>query len=72
MIKLGQLALSSPADTADCERGFSVQNLVLTSLRNRLTSEHQDMLMRVRLHPTEDFEKALSVWESVKTRKIKT
>ena len=46
MIKLGHLALTSPVHTAGCERGFSAQNLILTALRNRLTAENQDMLMK--------------------------
>ena len=72
MIKLAHLALSSPAHTADCERGFSAQNLLLTSLRNRLSPENQDMLMRVRLHPDADLFRALLEWEKAKPRKTKT
>ena len=36
LIKLAHLALTCPVHTAGCERGFSVQNLILTSSRNRL------------------------------------
>ena len=70
MMKLAHLAISSPAHTADCERGFSAQNLLLTSLRNRLSPETQDMLMRVRLHPVKDLHRALALWEAEKHRKI--
>ena len=71
MIKLGHLALTSPVHTAGCERGFSAQNLILTALRNRLTAENQDMLMRVKLHGRSiDLERALAAWCQAKPRKL--
>ena len=70
MIKLGHLAFSSPVHTADCERGFSAQNLILTPLRNRLTPENQDMLLRVKLHKQVDVERAFTFWTDQKKRKI--
>ena len=42
--------LSVPLNSATCERGFSAQNLVKTKLRNRLTEEHQNELLRVSLN----------------------
>ena len=56
--------------TAGCERGFSAQNHILTSLRNRLTPENQDMLMRVKLHGNIDVERAFHAWEEAKNRRI--
>ena len=49
MRKLGQLALTLPVHTADVERGFSRQNLLCTSLRNRLSPEIQDCMLRVQM-----------------------
>ena len=39
LIKLAHLALTCPVHTSGCERGFSVQNSILTPVRNRLTHE---------------------------------
>ena len=39
LIKLASLALTAPIHTADCERGFSLQNRLKTPVRNRLGSE---------------------------------
>ncbi|KAL5015835.1 hypothetical protein ScPMuIL_005424 [Solemya velum] len=49
LLKLARLALTSAVHTAGCERGFSVQNQLLTKSRNRLTVQKQDKLMRARL-----------------------
>ena len=44
---LAALALAHPIHTADCERAFSSQNHVVSPLRNRISPEHCDQLMRV-------------------------
>ena len=50
MVKLGYLALSSPEYVHTVgEQGFSGQDTILTSLRNKLTTESQDTLLRVKL-----------------------
>ena len=49
ILKLVKCAVTLPVHTADVERNFSTQNLIWTGLRNTLTTEHQDMLMRVHL-----------------------
>ncbi|XP_076441540.1 uncharacterized protein LOC143280686 [Babylonia areolata] len=59
--KLAQLALTLPVYTADVERGFSTQNTILTSQRNRLTAENQAMLMRVQMEGPRDV-KGESEW----------
>ena len=46
---LARLALTSAVHTAGCERGFSVQNRIHTTFRNRLNVETQQQLMRVKL-----------------------
>ena len=71
MVKLGHLALSSPVHTAGCEWFFSAQNLILTPLRNRLTGQNQDMLLRVKLHFKEiDPFEAYKKWKEAKNRKV--
>ena len=50
LIKLVQIPLLFPLHTADCERAFSAQNLIVTKLRNRLAPEISDKLLRVRMH----------------------
>ncbi|XP_076462585.1 uncharacterized protein LOC143294950 [Babylonia areolata] len=42
LMKLAALVLTHPVHSCDCERTFSTQNLTLTSLRNRLSSEKCD------------------------------
>ena len=48
LIKLAHLALTCPVHTSGCERGFSIQNSILTSTRNRLTPHTQNMLIRIK------------------------
>ena len=49
LVTLAQLALTSAAHTASCERGFSVQNNILTPLRNCLTIDVQHKLISIKL-----------------------
>lgn len=46
---LAKLAITCAVHTAGCERGFSVQNRILTTFRNRLSVETQQQLMQVKL-----------------------
>ena len=48
--KLVQILLVLPLNTAACERGFSLNNIVKTDRRNRLSDELLDHLMVVSLH----------------------
>ena len=70
MVALAAMALSHPIHTADCERSFSAQNRVASSLRNRLMTEHCDQLMRVMTEGGKlgeyDFQLGLSKWWNVK------
>lgn len=65
---LAKLALTSSVHTAGCERGFSVQNRILTTFRNRLTIETQHCLMTLKLDGhsrlTFNFDLALSKWKT--------
>ena len=47
--KIISTVLSLPITTVCCERGFSIQNIVKTKLRNRLTNENIDYLMKIML-----------------------
>ena len=49
--------LTSSVHTAGCERGFSVQNRILTTFRNRLTIEIQQKLMRVKIYHADQIKK---------------
>jgi len=56
----------------DCERAFSSQNHIMSPLRNRLSSEHTDMLMRVMIEGGDlskfDFDAAVQRWRALKNR----
>lgn len=73
ILKLAELALIAPLQTADCERGFSAQNDIKSSDRNRLSANRLNKLMRISLHKVQiadfDFEKAVDAWLSVKHRR---
>ena len=45
MLKLAAFALNLLVHTADCERGFSLQNNIKNSQRNRLFSDRLDTLL---------------------------
>ena len=47
LIRLHLLVSLIPLDTSECERGFSLLTLIQTYLRNRLSVQHIDELMRI-------------------------
>ena len=67
-------ALLLPVSTADCERGFSCMNRIVTPLRNRLKTENIDKLVRLSAEGPEvhefDFEKAISKWTNLGPHRI--
>lgn len=73
LLTLAALALTAPIHTADCERGFSVQNATRTAARNRLSAEKVDDIMTIKLEGGDrrvfDFMEALQEWR-VKMSKI--
>jgi len=73
MLKLAELALIVPLQTADCERGFSTQNDIKTSDRNRLSADRLNTLMRIAMNKASvadlDYERAVGVWRGVKDRR---
>lgn len=76
LLKLAKIGLSAPVHTADCERGFSAQNMVKTAHRNRLSPETVDNLLTIKLEDGDsqnfDFCAALNHWRNAKTRRIFT
>ena len=50
---LAEIFLYAPISTATVERDFSTTNRILTDLRNRLTTEHVDQLMRISIEEPE-------------------
>ncbi|XP_053383125.1 E3 SUMO-protein ligase KIAA1586-like [Mercenaria mercenaria] len=63
-----------PVSTADCERGFSKQNLIKTALRNSLSISSLENLMHLSIDgpPLADFpyKRAFKAWASAKSRRI--
>lgn len=67
-------ALLLPVSTADCERGFSCMNRVVTPLRNRLKTENIDKLLQISAEGTDidtfDFDITLSKWSNMGQHRI--
>lgn len=65
LLKIAELALIAPLQTADCERGFSCQNDIKTRDRNRMSGDRLNKLMRITLFKCGvadfDYEKAVQV-----------
>ena len=62
-----------PLNSATCERGFSSQNIVKTKLRNRLTEDRMDQLLRVAINGPSfgnfDYNKAAQKFREMKERR---
>jgi len=65
-MKIAELALIAPLQTADCERGFSCRNDIKTRDRNR-------KLMRITLFKCGvavfDYDRAVQVWRDTKHKR---
>lgn len=74
LIVLAELALILPIHTADCERGFSNQNLIKSKSRNRIgdAALNRLILLSTEGRPLEEFDfiESLSVWKGQKDRRI--
>ena len=74
LLILAKLALSTPFQTADCERGFSCQNNLHTASRNKLKPSKLNSLMTVMIEGPEisrfDFGRAVAVWSKGCERRI--
>ncbi|CAF4915213.1 unnamed protein product, partial [Rotaria sp. Silwood1] len=51
-----EIFLCAPISTATVERDFSTMNRILTGLRNRLTTEHLEQLMRISIEGPADLD----------------
>ncbi len=70
-----EIFLCAPISTATVERDFSAMNRILCDLRNRLTTEHLEQLMKISIEgPTaldDDLKNSvINFWKSKKIRKI--
>lgn len=76
LVKLSALALTAPVHTAECERGFSVQNHIKSAFRNRLGEKRLDDLCTVSIEGPgiancEDIcYEAFKIWKAKKDRRI--
>ncbi len=74
MLKLAAMGLVLPTHTADCERIFSIQNLVKVPRRNRLSEDKLEACMVIIAEGPEpeqfDWNAALSLWKAAKVRKL--
>ena len=72
LIKLAKISLHIPLQTADCERGFSCQNHIHTTFRNRLDPERVNQLMLIQIEGGKsfDFEAAVAMWKKRKERRL--
>jgi hypothetical protein len=75
VVRLMHYVLALPVTTVECERGFSVMNLVKTDLRNRLSTKTLDALMRVRIEspPRKDvkWSRVLALWFAARPRHVR-
>ena len=72
--KLLTHALVLPVSTADCERCFSTMKRVKTDLRNRMSTQTLDKLLRIRIEgPTIsefNFNEAVQEWSQLRNRRL--
>ncbi|CAF1126357.1 unnamed protein product [Rotaria sordida] len=70
-----EIFLCAPISTATVERDFSTMNRILTDLRNRLTTEHLEQLMKISIEGPCDLDNnikdlIINCWKSKKLRRI--
>ena len=74
LLILANLALTMPYHTADCERGFSKQNAIITAKRNRMQQETMNQLMMIKCEggpiAKYDFGPAAVLWKKKKDRRF--
>lgn len=70
---LANIALTIPVSSAARERGFSCQNRIKTGLRNRLSEQNLDSLMKVAIEGPPlaefDFQRAKDVFNEQRRRR---
>ena len=74
IIEIKRVINAIPVTSADCERGFSAMNLIMTSSRNRLTIAHTSNLMFVKLvgPPISQFDPVPYVTQWLRTHRSAT
>ena len=74
LLKLVAIALVMPYQTADCERGFSKQNITKTPARNRIEGPALNRLLMISIEgpPLKEFnfKSAVGVWKAKKERRL--
>ena len=74
LLILAELTLILPLQTADCERGFSAQNAIVTARRSCLGEDSINTLMTIKLEGSLQDEhtltKSLSHWRAKKPRRV--
>ena len=70
-----EIFLSAPVSTATVERDFSTMNRILSDLRNRLTTEHLEQLMKISIERRTDLDNnikdlIIDCWKITKLRRI--
>jgi hypothetical protein len=75
LARLLDVCATFQASSADCERGFSLMNAIKTKSRNRLETDHLDMLMRIKSYQGSGLEvnldRVYQLWASQKDRRQK-
>jgi hypothetical protein len=75
LTRLLDICATFQASSADCERGFSLMNAIKTKSRNRLESDHLEMLMRIKSYQcmgrTVNLDKVYQSWSLQKDRRQK-
>ena len=73
LMVLAQLALIMPYQTADCERGFSAQNLVKTARRSTISEHNLNVALTIKYEGGHienfDFSRAINIWKFKKNRR---
>ncbi|CAF3934367.1 unnamed protein product, partial [Rotaria sp. Silwood1] len=70
-----EIFLVAPISTATVERNFSTMNRILTKLRNQLTIQHVDQLMRISIEGEDTLneeikEEIINYWKKLKPRRL--
>lgn len=75
IIPLAEITLCLPVHTADCERGFSIMNLILTALRSRMSTRTLCYCMMIMIEGPAledfDFDRAVDLFRDVANRRAK-
>ena len=70
LMVLANLSMIMPYQIADCERGFSAQNHMKSSKRNRMQSKHLNTLMMIRIEGGKleefNFSNSVDLWRDLK------